>query len=284
MRVRPVTRLRVAFSPVLGGPIEYAWHLPEGADPHRVPVLYLLHGRGQSMRVWQRVVPALEELAAAGMPLLTIMPDAPWQGRASFWLDSRYTGGAGGGPGAPVETAIVTDLVDAVDATFGTLTDRRWRLVGGVSMGGAGALRMALVRQDRFAGALALSPAVYVPLPAAGSSTRVSGAYGVGDVLFDDERYREVSYVRALARLDPALPVRLFIAAGDRERIYAHETGEQNITLAAAGIHDRARRVPGVTSELRILPGGHSWAVWVPAFREGVRRLVTGLRDDDGAA
>lgn len=274
------------WSPVLGDTIEYAYHLPDGyhQDRRRHPTLLLLHGMGQTRRVWERAIPDLEDLMERGLipPLITIMPDAPWQGRASFWLDSRYTGSEGGGAGAPVETAITTDLLGAVDREFRTIPSRHARVVGGLSMGGAAALRLALTRQDLFGGAVVLSAAAYHPLPAAGSSTRSSGAYGVGGVLFDEDRYRELGNVAAFARVEPHLPLRLFIVAGDHERTYEQEAGEQNITVAAAGIHDRARRTPGVTSELRILAGGHTWQVWGPGLREGVAHVAADLADDDG--
>src|SRR5688572_22828110 len=74
-------------SVTLGEDIAYNVYLPagyEGSDK-RYPVLYLLHGRGDSMAAWTQVKGELDAMIAAGEipPLIAIMPDAPWSSRAS---------------------------------------------------------------------------------------------------------------------------------------------------------------------------------------------------------
>ena len=117
-------------------------------------------------------------------PVIAVMPDAPWSERGSWYVDSRTP--APTIPGRPVETAFTGDLVRAIDASYRTVPTREGRLIGGYSMGGAGALRFALAHPDLFATALVLSPAIYTPLPPDGSNTRVYGAFGVGAASFDD--------------------------------------------------------------------------------------------------
>ena len=59
-------------------------------------MLYLLHGRGDSMSAWTQMKSTLDELIAAEEipPTIAIMPDAPWSSRASYYVDSAYKGGA----------------------------------------------------------------------------------------------------------------------------------------------------------------------------------------------
>jgi enterochelin esterase-like enzyme len=166
-------------SATLGEDINYNVYLPaeyEESD-RRYPVIYLLHGRGDSMSAWTQVKSRLDELIGSGEipPTIAIMPDAPWSSRASWYVDSAYTGAD---PGRPVETALLEDLVPHVDATYRTIADRTGRAVAGYSMGGAGALRYSLAHPDLFGAAIALSPAVYFPLPPSDSSTREFGAFG----------------------------------------------------------------------------------------------------------
>ncbi|ONI63443.1 hypothetical protein ALI44B_01615 [Leifsonia sp. ALI-44-B] len=261
----------------VAGGIDYTTYLPAGFDAdaaERYPTLYLLHGRGDTQAAWQQVAPKLDSMIADGQvpPLIVVMPDAPWSGRGSYYVDSLYTGGAANTtPGQAVETAFTTDLVDHIDATYPTVDDRAGRAVGGYSMGGAGALRFATAHQDLFSSALVLSPAVYVPSTPVDSSTREFGAYGRGDALYDEARYQELAYPAALDAFDPALPVHLFIAVGDDE--YANPKPEDaihDLDYEAATLYNRAKRVPGITAEMRTYDGGHDWDVWARGFAEGL--------------
>ena len=197
---------------------------------------------------WQQVTGDLDELIGAGeiQPMGVVMPDAPWSDRGSWYTDSLYTGDAtGAGAGTAVETAFTRDLVEHVDATYRTVEDREARAVGGYSMGGAGALRFTLAHQDTFSAGIVLSPAVYVPQPPADSSARDHGGYGVGTAPFDADRYTELSYPTALAALDPALPVHLFVAVGDDEWANPDPAeATHDIDFESARLYNQARRVP----------------------------------------
>jgi crotonobetainyl-CoA:carnitine CoA-transferase CaiB-like acyl-CoA transferase/enterochelin esterase-like enzyme len=252
-----------AHSPALGTSIDYTIYLPDGysTGSRRYPVMYLLHGRDGSMADWARVKPRLDGLIAAGVvaPLIAVMPDAPWSDRSGWYVDSLHRSGA------PVETAFTGDLVRAVDAAWRTVPARDGRLVGGVSMGGAGALRFVLGHPDLFGAALVLSPAVYAPLPPDSSNTRRFGAFGIGESLFADERYKALGYPAQLAGWAPGRPVRVFIAAGDTEVRTATE---------ALVLYNAVRVQPDISASLRILPGGHDWETWLSAFAQGLTALV----------
>jgi poly(3-hydroxybutyrate) depolymerase len=181
-----------AHSAALGEDIAYNVYLPYGYQQgaRRYPVLYLLHGRGDTMQAWTQVKDSLDDMIQRKImpPVIAVMPDAPWSQRGNWYVDSAYTGADD--PGRPVETALTRDLVRAVDATYRTAAIREARLIGGYSMGGAGALRFALAHQDLFGSALVLSSAIYTPIPPADSSTRSFGAFGIGDQKFDDAVYQ----------------------------------------------------------------------------------------------
>lgn len=264
-------------SAAIGDTIDYTVYLPEGYDASgatRYPTMYLLHGRGDTQAAWQQEATALNEAIASGdiAPMIVIMPDAPWSDRGNYYVDSLYTGAPAA---AAVETAFTTDLVEHIDASFPTIDDRGARVVGGYSMGGAGALRFATVHQDLFSAGIILSPAVYVPSTPVDSSTREFGAYGVGSALYDEARYQALSYPTAFAEFDPALPVHLFIAVGDDEWANpAPEDAIHDLDYEAATLYNHAKRVPGITAEMRVYDGGHDWGVWDTGFREGLRDLA----------
>ncbi|RKF24719.1 alpha/beta hydrolase-fold protein [Micromonospora globbae] len=267
-----------APSPALGGTIDYTVYLPygyAGDTGTRYPVLYLLHGRGDTMQAWTRVKADLDRMIADGEvpPVIAVLPDAPWSSRGNWYVDSRYTGADD--PGRPVETALTRDLVAHVDATYRTAAHRGARLVGGYSMGGAGALRYALAHSDLFANALVLSPAVYRPLPPADSSAREYGAFGDGEQRFSDEVYERLNYPALLPGLDPESPVRMYIAVGDDEWANPDPAdAAHDLDYEAATLYNTVRRADGVAAEFRVLDGGHDWDVWRPAFVDGLRHLA----------
>jgi enterochelin esterase-like enzyme len=261
-----------AASPALGSPISYNVYLPYGykRGTQRYPVLYLLHGRGDTMQAWTQVKDQLDQMIRSKQipALIAVMPDAPWADGGSWYVDSQYNGGQA------VETALTHDLVQHVDATYRTAAIREARMVGGYSMGGYGALRYVLAHQDLFSGALVLSPAVYTPLPPADSSARDYGAFGLGDSKFDDSVYQRLNYPALFAKVDPDLPVHLFIAVGDDE--YANPDpadARHDLDFESEALYNSARRVPGISAEMRILDGGHDWSVWSPAFGQGMQNL-----------
>ncbi|CAN5315536.1 alpha/beta hydrolase-fold protein [soil metagenome] len=257
----------------LSAPLRYQLYLPVGYDAgsQRYPVIYLLHGRGDNFKAWLKCAALLDALIAAGdiPPLIAVMPDAPSSQRGGYYVDAEP-------PGEPVESAFIDELLPHIDASLRTIAQRDGRVIGGYSMGGYGALRYALVYPALFASAIVLSPAVYTPLPPMGSSVREFGAFGRGSERFVDALYRSKNYPALLAGFAAQkLALRLFIVAGDDEYKNPNPAEAGNdIDLEAHLLFNRVSRVPGISAELRILNGGHDWAVWTPAFREGLIALV----------
>ncbi|MDQ7909819.1 alpha/beta hydrolase-fold protein [Phytohabitans sp. ZYX-F-186] len=261
------------------GPIDYTVYLPYGYGARknaklRYPALYLLHGRGDTMRAWTQIKADLDKLIDDGTiaPVIAVLPDAPWSERGSWYVDSAYEGGSA------VETMLTGDLVSHVDTTYRTAAHRGARLIGGYSMGGYGALRYALAHQDLFANALVLSPAVYNPLPPADSSAREYGGFGQGGERFVDEVYQRLTYPALLPALDADLPVRMFIAVGDDEWANPDPAdARHDLDYEAATLYNNVRRSDAVAAQFRVLDGGHDWDVWRPAFVAGLTELSSTL-------
>ena len=126
---------------------------PEGGWP----VLYLLHGLGGNERSWATlgdIDATLDRMIASGeiAPLVVVMPD----GGDGWYIDSTGSGGPGN-----FEAALTRNLPTWVEASFPVRTDRGGRAVAGLSMGGYGALRFALLTPDRYVAVAALSPAIW---------------------------------------------------------------------------------------------------------------------------
>lgn len=272
-----------AASPVLAGDIHHLVYLPPAyprSEAARYPVLYLLHGRGDSMEAWRTIVPDLDRMIAAGeIPaVIAVLPDAPSNQRAGYYIDSRSAGGRA------VETAFTLDLVAHIDATYHTQAGRAGRIVAGYSMGGYGAIRFALAHPDLFGAAIVLSPAVYHPLPPHDSSAREFGAFGSGDVNFDEAIYRAKNYPALLPVFRATkLPLVMFIAVGDDEAMNPDPAdAEHDLDFEAHVLYNSVRRVSTIDAQLRVIEGGHSWKVWRPMFVEGLRYVLNRLQDSRG--
>jgi enterochelin esterase-like enzyme len=234
-------------SEALGEPIR--GYLIEPDEPPLALAL-LLHGRGARAEDW------LEPLAGLELPPVVLaLPDAPWSARASWYVDSAARGGR------RVESAFSQDLVRSLDLRFPALAARERRLVGGYSMGGAGALRLSLAFPALFGSLLALSPAIYPPPPPEGSTLRRHGAFGRGTSPFNLPTYRSLHYRRLLAA---APGLRGFVAVGDRRDLLREA---ETVTADLSGA--------GAEVALHVYPGGHGFDVWAPALADGLRALVT---------
>jgi enterochelin esterase-like enzyme len=273
-------------SATLNEQIDYNVYLPAGyaGSADRYPVLYLLHGRGDSKSAWVQMKGALDALIASGeiQPAIAIMPDAPWSSRASYYVDSAYTGAD---PGRPVETAFTQDLISHVDGTYRTVANRTGRGVAGYSMGGYGALRYSLAHPDLFGAAIVLSPAVYYPTSPRDSSTREFGAFGQGKNLFVDSVYRKLNYPAVFESFEATgLPLPMFIAVGDDEfKNPDPKDFQHDLDFEAHVLFNQAVRVENLTAELRVVDGGHDWDVWGPTFVEGAKYVFQFLNQAPAA-
>jgi S-formylglutathione hydrolase FrmB len=136
-------------SEALGRRVTFTVLLPElarGAPPRRWPLLYLLHGRSDDHRAWleRSTLPAqLYQLAQRGSPLAVVLPD----GAISYWADVH--------PLMRYESYLIDDLDPFVRSTFPIAEGPA--AIGGLSMGGFGALRLAFRHPARFASVTAHS-------------------------------------------------------------------------------------------------------------------------------
>ncbi len=122
--------------------------LPEGQGKGPFPVLYLLHGLSDNHTAWTRRT-SLERYVD-GLPLIVVMPN----GERSFYIDAQDLRNEN------FETLIVRDLIGFVDNTFQTIASREGRVIAGLSMGGYGAMKLALKHPDKFCAAVTHSGAV----------------------------------------------------------------------------------------------------------------------------
>jgi S-formylglutathione hydrolase FrmB len=138
------------YAKSLGRTKRYSVILPAGYDQtKKYPVLYLLHGYGGNHQQWL-VYSHIKEYAAT-LPLVIVMPDA----EGSYYVNSLTV------PRDRFEDYIMEDLPAVVQAKYAV--DAKRQAIAGASMGGYGALMLALKHPHRFFFAGDISGALDIP-------------------------------------------------------------------------------------------------------------------------
>jgi S-formylglutathione hydrolase FrmB len=226
-------------APSLGN-TQYAFAvlLPNGYDAStkRYPVLFLLHGGGQTHTAFPSRTWFTRE--AASRDMIVVLPN----GGRSFFAN------AAGLADARYEDVIAKDLVQYVDANYRTLATRESRAIAGISMGGFGSALIALRHPDLFGTAGSLS----APL----ASAREAGPDGGGSsqLIFgppgsDERRARDP--LTLVTELDPAETPYFYVACGLGDSLLGSNREFSRLL--------EARNLPHRYVEV---PGGHTWAVW----------------------
>ena len=246
----------------LGRDFPFSVYLPDGYERGdlRYPVLYLLHGAGGDETTWTKdggIKETADRLIRDGAipPAIIVMPGC----RACWWVD---------GPSDKAETAFWSELVPAIQRRYRTIETRGGRLVAGLSAGGYGAVRFAMRYPDRISAVAALSPAVYAEVPPAISSARTQPPFLKADGSFDDAAWKAKNYPSLIDwYFGQKDKVAFYLASGDNDRF--------GIAFETVALFKRLYGHQPELSELRIVDGDHSWAIWSKSIDGAMRYLFT---------
>ena len=141
------------YSEALKREMPYRVFLPANvAAGVKLPVVYLLHGNGGSYQNWSNYSD-VAKYAGAGGGMILVMPG----GESSYWVNAALK------PADRFGDYLTKDLIADVESRLPAATGRANRAIVGVSMGGYGAVELALTRPELFGFAGAISPAIDVP-------------------------------------------------------------------------------------------------------------------------
>ena len=235
---------------------------PASSGEGPFPVIYFLHDLwGSDAVLWRHgLAPRLATRMSSGdvPPVLIVAPE----GNRGFWADSwdgrrRY------------EQWLTTELPAQVASRWPVRSGARSRAYVGISMGGAGAVRMGL-RNPRETAAVVSISGLLVPLDAAfvrdarllvrPALERVFGPR----VRPDDDALRRADPYRLLGAMsagDLATVPPLLLFAGNEDEYRLDE---------ASDLFTRHAREKGLTVELRLGAGGHDWRYWRSVTEEGI--------------
>lgn len=226
----------------MGKPIPATLILPDsyGDNTKRFPTLYLLHGAGDTHTKWNVKTDVATLSDEYG--IIIVCPDG---GRTSWYFDSPID------PAYQYETFVAKECVAYMDKNYRTHADRGARALCGNSMGGHGALFLAIRHRDVFSIAVPLSGGVDIrPFP-----NRWDIKKRIGTIEAHPENWEKYTVINLARELK------------DGELAISIDCGEGDFFLS----QNRALHVllleNQVTHEYMEMPGSHNWDYWNAAIK-----------------
>ena len=207
-----------------------------------LPVIYLLHGHGDvSGGGWFKRDTKFEQLADIHNVII-VLPDG---GHDSWYFDSPID------KECQYESYIVKELIPFIDKNYSTIAKREGRGVTGLSMGGHGALYLAIRNQDVFCVAASMSGGVDLrPFPGSWGVVKRLGSYDEYP-----DRWTQNTIMGMLHLIKPK-SLGLIIDCGVDDFFYT----------VNCKLHSELeyRKIP---HDFISRPGGHTWDYWANAIK-----------------
>ncbi|MDE7025695.1 MAG: esterase family protein [Paramuribaculum sp.] len=242
-------------SDLLPKPMNVNVALPAGYDSDtakRYPVVYLLNGHGGNNRTWGSLLP-LDSIASV-YDIVIVCPD----GMNSWYFDSPVR------ENMQMESFITKRLVSYVDTCFRTLAKAESRAITGLSMGGHGALWLAIRHKDLFHNAGSTSGGVdFTPWP---DSWNIKDA--LGEKKDNSDRWSNSTVASLVSGLEPG-QLNIIFDCGTEDFFY-------DVNCALDSVLN-ARHIPHVyiTS-----PGAHNGQYWSRSILPQLHYFNTVLKRD----
>ncbi len=198
-------------------------------------VLYLLHGYSGTYCDWIKKKPELQDLATEHSVII-VCPD----GQDSWYLDSPID------PQMQYETYMTKELIEFIDNHYRTIADPKFRAITGLSMGGHGAMSLALKHPEVYWQCGSMSGGLDItPFP---KSWKIK--LRLGEYESNKELWKEHSVQGIVEKLE-STDQRIIIDCGIDDFFYKVNTTMHNTLLEKKIAHDFISR-----------PGRHTWDFW----------------------
>ena len=216
--------------------------VPENySEKKHYPVVYLLHGYSDNYSKWVKTVPAIKSLASQ-YQLILVCPDG---GYSSWYMDSPID------IAFQYETYIIKELLPYIDAHYNTIPDRAARAITGLSMGGHGALYLAIRNKNLFANAGSMSGGVDLRT----STKKFDIAKRIGSIESNPREWDDRSVINMVESLKNN-ELNLIIDCGVSDYFYQINAGLHRRLLILNIDHDYIER-----------PGAHNWEYWTNSIQ-----------------
>lgn len=201
------------------------------------PVVYLLHGYSGSYNNWIKRVPALKAYADQWQ-LIIVCPDG---GYSSWYFDSPADASM------KYETYIAKEVPAYIDEHYPVIRNPKARAISGLSMGGHGALFLALRHPDTFGACGSMSGGVNLyPF-----RKKYDIAKRLGDTTSNSKNWETYSVINMVEKKRPADSLAMIIDCGTEDFFYADNKSLHQKMLQLKIPHDYIER-----------GGTHNWDYW----------------------
>lgn len=247
------------YSEIMGRDVSFSVYLPPGYEGSTLnfPVLYLLHGYSDDDTGWvqfgqvQRTADrAIRRWNAAEM--IIVMPDAG----VTWYVNTTESSEA-------YEDFITKELIPHIDREFRTRSDRQYRAVAGLSMGGYGALMLGLRHPDLFSSSGVLSAGVMtdeeIMAMETGQWNRMLG------LPFGMDLEGEARLTGHYNQYSPQTMIEQYKEKDHKCRFYIDCGDDDFLILGNMKLHEQMIKA-GIPHEFRVRDGGHSWSYWRSAL------------------
>ena len=204
--------------------------------------LYLLHGLSDDQTIWMRRTSI--ERYAAEYGICVVMPC----GGRSFYSDTKY--------GPAYYTYIAKELPRRIQEFFRVSDKREDTYIAGLSMGGYGAMKIALREPEHYCACAALSPVC--DLDTAGDA----GLSNLPQILFGQDKTPDYDSVLFLAdkQMDNPHKPRIFMAIGTEDFLYDNaQPLRQKLTKN------------GYDFTYQEESGNHNWGFWDAKIQDALK-------------
>ncbi len=215
--------------------------MASGTRGEKHPVLWLLHGASDNHTIWQRRTSI--ERYAAPLGLAVVMPNA----HLSSYADMAH--------GGKYYTYISKELPEKMRSFFPLSEKREDNYIAGLSMGGAGCMKIGLANPDKYAAIGCLSAGASNARPALSEDPvrRARQERTYGDRVLEGTEEDPLGNAKKIVK-----------AGGPFPRIF-HACGESDFLLENAhATRDFFQAIPGNPFDYTYLeaPGAHTWEFW----------------------
>ena len=256
-------------SSILGKEVKYTVYLPADYDysQRTYPVVYLLHGFSDDNTGWLQfgeINRYADKGIAEGVipPMIIIMPNGD-----SSWYINSYDGKE------KYEDFFVKEFMPAVEKTYRIKSEKRFRGIAGLSMGGYGTMIFALKYPELFAAAAPLSAGIFddnalVTMNEKNYEIIMGPLFGPG--LKDKDRLNANWYNNSILKIvdgkstEDLRKVRYWIDCGDDDFL------TKGNCLLHIALTDK--KVP---HEFRVREGGHTWTYWRTGITDALQFIGT---------
>lgn len=236
-----VLRLATSMTVILPQPVLMQGGRARAPKRQRLRTLYLLHGLSDDHTAWVRKT-AIERYADP-LGLAVVMP----QVHRSFYADMAF--------GNRYWTFISEEVPALARSLFPLSAARADNFVAGLSMGGYGAVKLALTHPDRFAAAASLSGALHAarlaaePDPTHLTAEEIKAIFGASRRVTGSPQ--DLFYLAERVAASKGPKPKLYQWCGTEDSLYADNVAFRDHALAL-----------GLPLTYEEGPGGHEWLHW----------------------